>query len=381
MPDKMINNAQLDTILSKMIGTVEESKNQIFDINEQSRQFYQDLMKELELLRAEISEIIDTEELLHKKLKSARQYLSHVSSNFYQYTEKQIQKAYETANATQIEHVKILEREQNVRRRRDDIEKKLSLLSKTIERSEALITQISVILDYLVFDVKSMSSEIEESKQKQEFGLRLLEVQEEERKRISREIHDGPAQILAHVTMKADIIERVIQERTTEEAVYEVKQLRNDVQSALDEVRRIIYDIRPMALDDLGLMPTLRKYINGISERHNLDINFTVIGEELRMSPKLEIAIFRIVQEALNNIIKHARAKNAEVKIEIRDKIRLIIKDNGIGFNVNEIKKESFGLIGMEERLELLEGTIEIDSVINKGTTIFVQVPIIDGLS
>jgi two-component system sensor histidine kinase DegS len=381
MPEKLLNSAHLDNILSNMINTVEHSKNQIFEINEQSRQFYQDLLKELDALRDEITEIIEKEEILYKKLKSARQYLSHVSANFYQYTESQIQKAYEVANETQIEHVRILEREQNVRHRRNDIEKKVTLLSKTIERSESLITQISVVLDYLVFDVKNMSSEIEESKQKQEFGLRLLEAQEEERKRLSREIHDGPAQILAHVTMKADIIERVLQERSTSEAVIEVKQLRNDVQAALDEVRRIIYDIRPMALDDLGLMPTLRKYIQGFSARYGIDAKFTVFGEEYRMSSRLEIAIFRIVQEALNNIVKHADATQAEVKIELRDKIRLIIKDNGIGFDVHEPKKGSYGLIGMEERLELLDGTIEIDSAKNKGTTIYIQVPIIKDIS
>lgn len=155
----------------------------------------------------------------------------------------------------------IQQREKQLRERRDDLERRLLGLQEIIERSESLVSQITVVLNYLNQDLREVGLLLADAQAKQDFGLRIIEAQEEERKRVSREIHDGPAQMLANVMMRSELIERIFRDRGAEDGFQEIKNLRQNVRNALYEVRRIIYDLRPMALDDLGLIPTLRKYL------------------------------------------------------------------------------------------------------------------------
>jgi two-component system sensor histidine kinase DegS len=178
--------------------------------------------------------------------------------------------------------------------------------------------------------------------------------------------------------MRSDLIERIYKENGTEEAFKEIKSLKLMVRSALYEVRRIIYDLRPMALDDLGLIPTLKKYLKTIEEyHHTTKIQFSTIGKEARLPGKYEVALFRLIQESVQNALKHAEASTITVKLEMRrEQIIVMIKDDGKGFDKNESKQESFGLIGMRERVELLSGELSIDTKIDKGTIIMINVPI-----
>ena len=154
--------------------------------------------------------------------------------------------------------------------------------------------------------------------------------------------------------------------------------MKMSVRNALYEVRRIIYDLRPMALDDLGLIPTLRKYISTVEEYNKpIVFEFTSLSQESRISPKLEIALFRLVQESVQNAIRHANATNIKVKIDMNDtNVIVVVKDNGIGFNANMKKEGSFGILGMKERVELLMGELTIDSQIGNGTIVMISVPI-----
>jgi two-component system, NarL family, sensor histidine kinase DegS len=226
-------------------------------------------------------------------------------------------------------------------------------------------------------DIRQMGEALETAKQKQDFGLKIIEAQEDERKRLSREIHDGPAQMMANVMMRSDLIERVYKERGATEAISEIRSMKKMVRSALYEVRRIIYDLRPMALDDLGLVPTLKKYLQTIEDYHKTtSIQFTNIGEDKRLPSNYEVALFRIIQESVQNALKHADAMTVQVKLEIkRDHIMAVIKDDGKGFDINESKPESFGLLGIRERVELLEGELTIHSKIGTGTLVIIQIP------
>ena len=151
---------------------------------------------------------------------------------------------------------------------------------------------------------------------KQEFGLKIIQAQEEERKKLSREIHDGPAQMMANVMMRSDLIERVQRESGPEEALKEIRSLKGMVRNALYEVRRIIYDLRPMALDDLGLIPTLKKYLQTTEDYNKgIQIEFFNLGQVIRLPAQMEVALFRLVQEAFQNALKHAEAKRIQVKI------------------------------------------------------------------
>ncbi|KZN98022.1 histidine kinase [Aeribacillus pallidus] len=382
MNSKKLDSAIIDDILNKMIETVQSSKDQIFEIGEKSRTEYEKIVEELEEVKEQVSEVIEQTDKLTIQSKIARQRLVEVSRNFNKFSEQDILNAYEKAQNIQIELAMLQEKEKQLRKRRDELDRRLLSLKEMIERAEVIVGQITVVLQYLNQDLRQVGDLLEDAKKKQAFGLRIIEAQEEERKRVSREIHDGPAQMLANVLMRSDLIERVFREKGTAEGFQEVQNLKIMVRNALSEVRRIIYDLRPMALDDLGLIPTLRKYLSTIQEyEKDIKINFQNISdvEEKRLPAKFEVALFRLVQESVTNALKHVEAKQIDVKFEVRsNQVNVAIKDDGKGFDVKNVfkeKKESFGLMGMKERVELLNGKMAVHSAPGKGTFIIIQLP------
>ena len=256
----------LDDIISRMINTVGSSKDEIFQIGEQCRNDFEDLSEELKNVKQMVLKVIDEGDILEQKARQARNRLSEVSMNFNQYSEEEVREAYEKAHQLQMELSINRQLEKQLRDRRDDLDRRIGGLQETIERADHLVSQISVVQNYLMSDIKQMGEVLEDAKAKQDFGLKIIEAQEDERKRLSREIHDGPAQMMANVIMRSDLIERVYREQGGPAAITEIKSFKKMVRSALYEVRRIIYDLRPMALDDLGLVPTLRKYLQTIDE-------------------------------------------------------------------------------------------------------------------
>jgi two-component system sensor histidine kinase DegS len=368
----------LDDIISRMINTVGSSKDEIFQIGEQCRNDFEDSSEELKNVKQMVLKVIDEGDILEKKARQARNRLSEVSMNFNQYSEEEVREAYEKAHQLQMDLSINRQLEKQLRERRDDLERRLGGLHETIERADHLVSQISVVQNYLMSDIKQMGEVLEDAKAKQDFGLKIIEAQEDERKRLSREIHDGPAQMMANVIMRSDLIERVYREQGGPAAIQEVKSFKKMVRSALYEVRRIIYDLRPMALDDLGLVPTLRKYLQTIEEYHNkAKIEFVNLGLELRLPPKYEVALFRLIQEAVQNALKHSEASDIIVRLEMtKSKINVLIKDNGVGFDVKKTCPKSFGLLGMRERVELLDGDLTIESKVGKGTLVYIHVPI-----
>src|SRR5699024_5022618 len=148
------------------------------------------------------------------------------------------------------------------------------------------------------------------------------------------------------------------------------------IRASLYEVRRIIYDLRPMALDDLGLLPTIKKDVATVASYHeSIKIDFIAYGEEKRLPQEREVASVRLIQESPKNALKHAKATRIKVKLEIgKHNLTVIVSDNGIGFDPDSIKDKSFGLIGMRERVEMLEGRLSITSS-EEGTKVFITVP------
>ncbi|SFA44452.1 two-component system, NarL family, sensor histidine kinase DegS [Parageobacillus thermantarcticus] len=376
--NKSLDVKELDKIVEKMIDTVQHSKDEIFRIGEQSRQEYEWMIKELADVKAAIEKTIVEADKLEVQTRLSRQRLSEVSRNFAMHSEDEIREAYEKAHELHMALAMVREREKQLRVRRDELERRLIGLKETIERADLLVGQVTVVLNYLTSDFRQVGEFIEGARQKQEFGLKIIEAQEEERKRLSREIHDGPAQMLAHVIIRSDLMEKVLKDRGIEAAISEIRDFKKMVRSALYEVRRIIYDLRPMALDDLGLIPTLRKYLQTIEEYNKgIGITFVHIGEEMRLPPRFEVAVFRLVQEAVQNALKHAEATEIEVKTEVKNnQLLVMVKDNGKGFDTTVKKENAFGLMGMRERVDLLEGTLNIRSKIGAGTTIFIRIPL-----
>ncbi len=366
----------LDNIIDEMIEVVENSKHEIFNIGEEARDEYHQLQKELEETKAKVIEYIDQGDKLERKVKLSRKRLSEVSKNFHRYNEFEIQEVYEQTHKLQTDLAILQQDELILRERRDELERRLISLDQTIERAENLANKISVVLPYLHDDFRQVNELIEDAKEKQEFSLKIIQAQEDERRRISREIHDGPAQMLANILLRSELIERAIREQTVDQALIEIRSIRKMLSSSLREVRRIIYDLRPMALDDLGLIPTIKKYTANTAEYTNVDIEFISLGGEQRLEQEYEITLFRVMQESLQNAIKHGESSRVVVKLEIGEKyLSMTITDDGKGFDPALIKDKSFGLIGMKERVEMVKGKFSIDSVLGKGTRIYIHIP------
>lgn len=375
------NSKSLDSIVETLLHSVEISKKEIFTIAETSRNEYESVLVQLENLKSEIRSLIDRNDALHISLKKARHNLAKVSQDFSGRREERLEEAYKRTNELQVEYVQMFEREQQQKKQRDELERRLIRISDYIEKADNLGTQMSIISQYLSADMAEMNQFFISAQEKQKLGLRLLEVQEEERKSLSREIHDGPAQMLANVLLRSDIIEKTFKERGSDAAIQEIRATRQMIREALSEVRRIIYNLRPMALDDLGLIPTLRKHIDTMKAITESELLLQVIGTQKRLPSTYEVALFRITQEGLQNAVKHAQAESVLVKLEIlRDKVILIIKDDGIGFDVTQKKDGSYGLLGIQERLEVLNGTLECTSTIGLGTRVYIEIPVDDDI-
>lgn len=210
----------------------------------------------------------------------------------------------------------------------------------------------------------------------------IIRSQELERQRIAREIHDGPAQAIANVIFRLDIVQKIMEQRpeAIEDEMLKVKEI---AQGALNEIRHFIFDLRPMTLQDLGLTATLRKIIQRSPEKYNTKAELMIEGEECELDAEVDLAIFRIAQESLNNIKKHAKASNAWIQLKYLDsKVVLIVEDNGVGFDMKKKKEQgqeeynSFGLIGMQERADDISGSLQITSQPMRGTKVIFTVPI-----
>ncbi len=206
----------------------------------------------------------------------------------------------------------------------------------------------------------------------------IIKAQEEERKRIARDLHDETVQSLATIALRIQTI-AATDIQLTEEVRKSLEDLRVRTAAVQEQVRRFSHDLRPDVLDYLGLVPALRALI-GELENEKINAHMEVLGLERRLKDETELALFRIVQEAMNNVKKHSQATEVTLRIKFTPKkVKLRIADNGIGFKLPEIssdfaKKGKLGLLGIQERIRLLNGKVSITSQNGKGTILTVEV-------
>ncbi len=210
--------------------------------------------------------------------------------------------------------------------------------------------------------------------------IKIIQAQEDERLRISRQMHDGPAQALTNLVLQAEICERLF-DRDPTQARTELSTLKKMVNAVFQQTKGFIFDLRPMILDDLGLLPTVRRYIQAFQEASGIQVDLQVAGRERRLLPHVEVALFRIIQEALTNANKGGHATSAKVSLDLEgDTITVMIEDDGIGFNVGEAlakarERQSLGLAMIQERVEMLGGQVEWQSQLGQGTRVRLEIP------
>ncbi len=209
----------------------------------------------------------------------------------------------------------------------------------------------------------------------------VFEIVEEERVRIARDMHDGPAQGLANLVLQAEILERLL-EREPQRALDEVRGFKEAVRSVLEDTRRLVFDLRPRTLDDLGLVPTLRRLAQEYRDRYQLEVRISVLGTERRLPTRTEAALFRIISEALTNARRHAKARLVEVILNLQPhRVSAVVKDDGDGFERAAVEarlatEPHLGLISMRERADLEHGRAEIVSQVGRGTEVRVTLPL-----
>ncbi|MDD4569726.1 MAG: sensor histidine kinase [Tepidanaerobacteraceae bacterium] len=375
----MVNITRLERVIEKTRDIVENSREELYQLGETARIDYERTKHELALTRNDISDTIREVDALELDYDKSRVYLMDVSRNFDKYDEEQIKNAYDQAHQKQLQLLSKREKEKMLRLHRDYLERNLKTLEITIQRSEELISNIGMALKILCNDLENASVQIGEMQQMQALGISVIMAQEEERKRVAREIHDGPAQSLANIVMRAEFCLKVMEMNPSllEDELYSLMDL---VRKSLQDVRKIIFDLRPMSLDDLGLVPALKRYIEQYITDYGIFVEITIMGQEYELASSLVIAIFRVIQESMTNVRKYANATEIVIKIEyLPKKINVVVRDNGQGFEIDKVTKEkngmAFGIVGMRERIQLLRGKFEIKSTIGQGTEVILSVP------
>lgn len=205
---------------------------------------------------------------------------------------------------------------------------------------------------------------------------RINEALEEEAKRIAHALHDEAGQLLASVYISLDDLARESPE-PTHGKLMDMRELLDKIH---EQIRQLSHELRPTLLDDLGLVPALEFLAQGITKRSGIPISVDSSRDGGRFSPVVETALYRVVREALNNITKHSKATKAQVEIECETgKVKCTVRDNGVGFEVKEVMtrtgEKGFGLIGIRERLEGLNGTLQINSSPGFGTELVITLP------
>ena len=208
----------------------------------------------------------------------------------------------------------------------------------------------------------------------------ITRAQEEERKRIARELHDDTAQLLLSLSRQLDNFIRN-EDNYSQEQIAFLKDIQEQVNRGVQSVHRYAQDLRPSLIDDLGLMAALRSLVKRAQEYNGIVINMEVAGEERRLPAEVELLMYRVIQEALNNVWKHSRATESYIDIRFSEKqVDVSISDNGIGFEFSETIDDlaqtgKLGLIGMQERARLLGATLSFDSAPGKGTKVLFSLP------
>ncbi|MBN2795034.1 MAG: sensor histidine kinase [Clostridia bacterium] len=376
-----IDILSVNKIFDNVIESIDHSRDRILDLVSDARKEHELLKEQLEKVQGKIDNAITKVDDLEKKDRIARNSLAVVSKNFRSNSETEIKKAYDKATEIRIELKIAQKEEENLRDERNRIEIAIKNAIKNIQNAEQVVHQVSVAASYLKGEILDALEEAGFGMNMM-MGVRILEAQENERRRISRDIHDGPAQRVANIVMKADLCEKIAR-KDLDAGLKELSTLKEASRIALKEVRDIIYNLRPMSLDDLGLNKTIEMNTSSVFEGSEIHIDYKLAKVPDALEEIIQLAVFRISQEILNNIKKHSNANHVYIKTEYGTKyMRITIGDDGKGFDVEETlirvkrEKKNYGLLGMIERVEQLKGEILIESSELTGSVFSIKLPL-----
>lgn len=244
-----------------------------------------------------------------------------------------------------------------------------------------LIPLLIIIIISLEFKWRERDRKVftEREAERQSYLSQIFRAQENERQRLAQELHDDATQTLLAIVARAQILGSDDEVKALPKVREQVQWIKDTTTSVSGELRRLSTDLRPGVLDNLGLIPALRWLVTGLSQ-DGIKTRLEVVGIERKLSPEVDINLFRIIQEGLNNIRRHSRATEALVNLEFASKtVKVTIEDNGIGFSPPKEHSQftpagKLGLNGMQQRVQFINGTLTFDSELGKGTTIRIEI-------
>ena len=378
MADTSFSTKNLNMVISDVILSIQNGQEEIFNISENVLKECEAIKKDIDKFKKNVLVIIKEVEKLEIEEKKSRKKLFIVSKDFGARSEEDIREAYDEARDIQVKLITKKEEEKYLITQRNQLEIRLKKNFEIIEKAQSLMSKMKSVMDFLISDLTQLGDTISTLEDKTQIGMRIIRAQEEERRRIARDIHDGPAQNIASLVIKTEIMEKLLK-RGSVSIEQELSDIKRHLRAILKEIRSIMYDLRPASLDELGLVLTIKRMSSDISHSKDINIDVQSISYNEINSSQIKLTIYRIIQEALNNIIKHSQAKNVSIKLDIKKNlISGVISDDGTGFDVNGAlanKAVSFGLSSMRERAEIMNGKINIKSQPGKGTRIYFSIP------
>ena len=328
------------------------------------------------------------QELMEKRIdytKNLKMYDMKIKENieFIRLIECSEDESYESFLPRNYNHNTNAEKIEELKEERKKLEEKYNQLLMETGNLDCKIDELDSVIKMLQ-EIESQSKDLaQEIGDKRIFRLTILETQEYERQRIARELHDTTVQSLASMIHRIELCKKLT-EIDPNRCKLELHSLTNMAKNTIQDMRRIMYDLRPMSLDDLGISAAIEQELEFFRREHpNIKFSCKMKGNFERVLPIVSLSMFRIMQEACNNSIKHSGAEHIDIEIIYElGEIHMEISDDGCGFNVDEINNNKqylnggFGLSSMYERVFLLSGAFHIDSESEKGTRISVTIPI-----
>ncbi|MDL2264041.1 sensor histidine kinase [Synergistaceae bacterium OttesenSCG-928-I11] len=372
-----------DTFKQKLQGVLDRtneflgySVDHVVNIRDDVMGGLRDLYDELDEVRKEVNEVLTANDAVTEAYKQARKTLVNAEiANDYDTQAKM----YQEAERYMRLRAAFEERERYLRRRRDDLEREKIRMERIMGHSTNTMGKLRVAIEV----VKNRIDSLDSIKSSDDIHNVVLGLQfaENENKRLAREIHDGPIQQFAAAILSFEYLERIAARGDKDALNQEIARIKDQLQEALVDFRGFLLQLQPLGLDK-GLGRAVVRLAENYRERHKIDFEVDISQEEDSFSTVLRSNLFRVVQEAAGNALRHGRATKIFVEYDYdRRDIHLKIRDNGCGFDVERSRmmaaeRGSFGLSNMAERIHFVNGTLHIQSVQGKGTEITIKVPI-----
>lgn len=369
-------NSKLENVLDQTNEFLNYSIDHVVGIRDDVLHGLKDLHEELARVRSDVSEILEATDAVTLAYRNARSTLADAERRGDVTAQA---KAYDEAEHYMKLRSSFEEREKYLRRRRDDLEREKIRMSRIMNHSTDMMGKLRLAVEILRNRVENMANISSER------DLRMvvfaLQFAERENARLAREIHDGPIQQFAGAILLFEYLERLVDADKFEETKAEVKKIKGQLKDALGDFRGFLLQLQPVGLDK-GIEKALARLAENCKERYGVNVFVEMKGERENFPLMLRANVFRVLQEAVSNAIRHGKASTIKITVLVSpEKATFTVLDNGSGFDVDSGKKQaaqrgSFGLSNMAERIRFANGHFKIESASGKGTMINFTIPL-----